>query len=78
MAEDPLKRASSTACCTTGLSGKETLPIDEERQIFVDAMAETSESSCPEEKSPPRFEIYFIFFYVAIDQTGCDVLSQTA
>ncbi|XP_028410313.1 protein dispatched homolog 1-like [Dendronephthya gigantea] len=60
MDEDPLKRASSTACCTTGLSARETVPEEEERQIIVESMDETSEPSCPEKKSPSRYATFIV------------------
>ncbi len=60
MDEDPLKSASSTSCCTTALSTRETVSaLDEETQIIVESTAESSESSCPEENSSPRFDNLF-------------------
>ena len=54
MSEEPLECAPSSACCSP-TSTKETISVDEEKQVII----ECSEADSCEEKSSPRFEIYF-------------------
>ena len=57
MNEDFLNSASSTPSSTVALSMSEAVPKADERQIIVESTADSSESSCTEEKpSPARFE----------------------
>ena len=57
MNEELLNSASSTPSSTVALSMSETVPEADERQIIVESTADSSESSCTEEKpSPARFE----------------------
>jgi hypothetical protein len=71
MEEDPLTSASVSVTpsrSSTALSTRESVSaVDEERQIIVESVAESSESSCLEEKSSPRFvSIYFKYIKILL------------